>query len=349
MAAEPLCPVYLLTGSDRPKVRRALARLRGRFPREAIELLVADATSGADAVAACNALGLFGAEGGRLVVVEGVERWGAEDAEAVSRYLATPLPGAVLALVAEGALRDRRLVETCAKAGQVLTFNVPKPKDLAVWVRSEFERLGASADAEAARALVEIAGEDVSGLAAEIEKLATWAGDGAIGRRDVELLAVPTGETFVWALTDAWGNRDLGAALAAVEALLERGGKEPFAIAAALAAHVGRVRAAQALAADGLRSADVARRLRMKEYPARKALAHAGNYTREELGDGIVRLAALDAALKGASRLAGELELERALVELIGDPGAEPVGRGVTSGGAGGRSGGGPAAPASRR
>jgi hypothetical protein len=60
----------------------------------------------------------------------------------------------------------------------------------------------------------------------------------------------------------------------------------------------------------------VAKRLRIKEYPARKALAHAENYAREELEDIIVRLAELDAALKGKSRLAAELELERALVEI---------------------------------
>ena len=79
MSAEPLQPAYFLLGSDRPKVRRAVARLRGRFPAESIEHLTADAVSGADAVAACNTIGLFGDEGARLVLVEGVERWVAED------------------------------------------------------------------------------------------------------------------------------------------------------------------------------------------------------------------------------------------------------------------------------
>ena len=75
MSAEPLLPVYLLTGSDRPKVARAVRRLRARFGPESIEQLVADTAPGADAVAACNALGLFaGGDGGRLVIVEAVER-----------------------------------------------------------------------------------------------------------------------------------------------------------------------------------------------------------------------------------------------------------------------------------
>ena len=320
MSAEPLRPVYLLTGTDRPKVRRALARLRARFPAESVELLAADAASGADAVAALNALGLFGDGGARLVVVEGVDRWRAEDVATIVAYLADPPAASVLALLADGLPKQPALAEACERAGQVLRFDVPKPRDPSGWVRSEFERLGARADAEAARALVEIVGDDVLELAGEVEKVATWAGGEAIGRREVELLAVPTGETFVWALTDAWGARDRGAVLAACEALVERRSKEPFGIAAALAGYVGRVRAAQALASEGLGTAEVAKRLRIKEYPARKALGHARNYSRDELDAAIVRLAELDAALKGASRLSAELELERALLDVTDAP-----------------------------
>ena len=61
----------------------------------------------------------------------------------------------------------------------------------------------------------------------------------------------------------------------------------------------------------------MASRLRKHEFRVRKALAHADNYSRDELDAAVVRLAALDEALKGGSRLAGELELERALTELI--------------------------------
>ncbi|MDQ3891032.1 MAG: DNA polymerase III subunit delta [Actinomycetota bacterium] len=315
MAPDALKPVYLFAGSDRPKIRRALARLRSRFG-QAFDLLSADEASGTDAVAALNALGLFASEGGRLVVVEGVDRWRREDVDAVADYLSDPVPGAVLALVLEGRPRSDALREACGHAGEVLTYDIPRPRDVSVWVRAEFERLETRVDAEASRALVEIVGEDVTALASEIEKIATWAAGERVERGAVELLATPTGETFPWALTDAWGERDATAALAACEALLEQRAREPFSIAAALASYVGRVRAVQALAGTGAGAREVARRLRMKDYPARKALAYAGNYSREELEDAIVRLAELDTALKGASRLGAELELERALADV---------------------------------
>ena len=68
---QELKPVYLLTGSDRPKIETALARLRRHFQPEAVELVSAQEVSGADAAAHCNAGSLFG--DARLVVVDGVD------------------------------------------------------------------------------------------------------------------------------------------------------------------------------------------------------------------------------------------------------------------------------------
>src|SRR6266540_6042801 len=97
--ATELKPVYLITGGDRPKIQRALRRLRDRIGEDATELLSAHEASGDDAVAACNSLGLLGG-GGRLVIVEDVDRWKAADTKAVAAYLASPAPDTVLALVA---------------------------------------------------------------------------------------------------------------------------------------------------------------------------------------------------------------------------------------------------------
>jgi DNA polymerase-3 subunit delta len=311
VSSEPLRPVYLLTGTDKPKIGRALHRLRARFPDGAVEHLTADVASGDDTVAACNALGLF--EGGRLVIVGAVERWKSGDAKAVAAYLEDPSPSTVLALVGDEQKPGSALAKACAKAGDVRVWNVQKRK-LPEWVAEQFARLGASAERDACEALVELVGEDLDELASEVEKLATWAGGERITARDVELIAVGGREVAPWALSDAWGARDLPGVLTACEAELDR--KEPFVLAARLASHVGLIRAARRLADEGLRSREVARRLDVHEFRARKALGQSENFSPDELDHALVRLADLDAALKGASRLSGELELERALVEI---------------------------------
>jgi DNA polymerase-3 subunit delta len=319
VADSELRPIYLLTGGDRPKIRRALVRLRARFGPESVETIDAAAAGGEDAVAACNSLGLFAGDGGRLVVVEGVEQWKKEDEEAIAGYVANPAPGALLALVAGGDLKGSTLPALAAKAGEVLAYDIPRPRDLPSWVKAQFERLGVSVDAEGARALVEVVGEDATALASEVDKLAAWSGGEPVGRREVELLAAPAHEASQWAIMDAWGARDLTASLSACHADLERGA-EPFLVAMRLGSQVTLVRQVQLLQEEGLGARDIAKRLRKHEFRVRKALGHAENYSRDELDEAVVRLAQLDAALKGASRLAGELELERALIEIVRRP-----------------------------
>jgi DNA polymerase III subunit delta len=317
-AAAELKPAYLLTGSDRPKIGRALQRLRARIDEQAIEHLDAPPATGDDAVAACNALGFFSGEA-RLVIVAGVDKWKAADVKAVAAYLESPAPGTVLALVATDLKADSPLGKAVAKGGQVLAFSVAK-RNLTSWVAEQFKAAGVRAEPDACAALVQIVGDDLHQLAAEIDKLATWAGDEPIGEREVEALAAAVAETPTFALTDAWALRDVARTLEASETIFEREGKARRdtapRLAAALGNHVGRVRQCQKLAAEGIRPRDAAGKLKMHPFYAEKVFGQAKNFSEEELRDSLVRLAQLDLALKGKSRLTPDLELQRALVDL---------------------------------
>jgi DNA polymerase-3 subunit delta len=322
VAATELKPVYLLTGSDRPKVGRALQRLRTRVGEDAVEHLDAPPATGDDAVAACNSLGFFAAEA-RLVIVGPVDKWKAADVKAVAAYLESPAPATVLALVAAELKADSPLGKAVAKRGQVLAYSVPK-RNLQGWVAEQFRAAGARAEADACAALVQLVGEDLHGLASEVEKLATWAGGEPIGEREVAALVAPTAELPTFALTDAWGRRDVAAALDASETIFEREAKPRRdtapRLAAALGGHVARVRRCQALAAEGVRPRDAAGTLKLHPFYAEKLFGQAANFSEDELRDALVRLAELDLALKGGSRLAPDLELQRALVDVSREP-----------------------------
>jgi len=259
MPEHELKPVYLLAGSDRPKVERAVERLR------------------------------------------------------------SPTPETVLALVGVEVKKDSALAKACAKAGDVLVYDVPKRR-IPDWVAKQFADRGVSAEPEAVRVLVELVGEDPEELASEVDKIATWAGGEPVGTREVELLAAGCAEVPGYELTDAWGRRDLPGALAACQTLLERSG-DPVsrtvpALIGLLVAHVGRVRECQALADEGLTAREAASRLKRHPFYVEKLFAQARGYGPDELRDAIVRLAELDYAVKGGSRLAVDLELERALIEI---------------------------------
>jgi DNA polymerase-3 subunit delta len=316
--ADELQPAYLIGGSDRPKVDRAVARLRSRFEADAVELHDATAASGEDAVAACNAMGLFGS-GSRLVLFEGVEAWKAPDAKAIAAYLASPAPGTTLGLVAAELRKDGPLAKAVAGRGTLLIWDVAA-RAVPKWVAEQFTVHGTSAEPEACRLLADLVGDDLYELASEIDKLVTWAGGQAITASDVEALVAPRAESPPWDLTDAWGARDVGGVLRATERMLDRTG-DPVSktiprLLGSLTKHVRNARAIRRLDDDGVTSQEAASRLGLKPYPAQKLYAQVRNFSGPELDDALIRLAELDHALKGGSRLASELELERALVEI---------------------------------
>lgn len=237
----------------------------------------------------------------------------------VEEYLAAPAPDTVLALVGDGVKKESALAKAVAKAGDILAYEVAK-RQLPQWVGEQFARLGASADRDACRSLVEAVGDDVGDLASEIQKLATWAGGEEITRAAVEQLAVGRAETPIFAVTDAWGSRDVAGTLRATESLLERSHRprsgELIRMVASLVGHVGRVRKVAALVDEGVRPSEIASRLKIHPFVAEKAAKQAGNFSADELAQATVRLAELDAGTKGGLRLPAELQLERALVAI---------------------------------
>ena len=317
-----LAAAYLITGTDRPKVARALRRLRERVGEEATEILTAHEAGGEDAVAACNALGLFTVER-RLVVVEDVQRWKAADLKALEEYLGRPSPATVLVLVGDEVKPDSGLAKVVGKAGEVLVYDLPKrgrKADLPRWVEAQLRDRGVLIEPDAARALVELVGENAHELAGEVDKLVTWANGERIGEREVLALVPPRAEAAPFDLTDAWGRRDVAGALAAGERIVERSGDAArdvlLRISGLLTAHVRRVRDCRQLDAEGVPAAAAAERLKRNRFYIQKLYEQAGNFSDDELDEAVVRLARLDLALKGGSKLSGELEFTRALIDV---------------------------------
>jgi len=327
-----LKPVYLLTGSDRPKIEVALQRLRRHFVPESIELTTAQELPGAEVAAVCNAGSLFG--DARLVVVEHIDGlrgnegrltrgWKVADVKAVEDYLASPAPTTTLALVGEELKKDAALYKTCGKVGAVLDFSVPK-KSITSWVSKQFAAKGARAEPDACAALVQLVGEDLHQLASEVDKLATWAGGEPIGEREVEALVPALAETSDYRLADVWSQRDSAALLRLSEEIFDRDPKSSRDVSARISARFGgqvlAVARAKRLKEAGVSVSAAQKPLGLRfDWQARRAYAQAEAFSQAELDDAVIRLSELDLALKGKSRLAPDLELQRALVDLSRD------------------------------
>jgi DNA polymerase III subunit delta len=311
-----LKPAYLIAGSDWPKVDAAIARLRGHFPEESVEQLSVGGDQPVDVVGACNALGLFG--GRRLVLVRNAEDLDDEAVAGVVAYLADPAPDTVLALFGGGGIGAKHpLAAAVAAVGDVRLFDAPERKQAADWVVRRLADRGVGCSAAVARRLLDLAGDDVGDLAVEVEKLAAYCAGGEARVEDVELLVIAQPDIKPWDITDAWGRRDAAAVISLATADVERP-EDVGRLISQLASHVRKVHRAAVILDDGGSQADVARDLNMKPFPAGKLVGQARSFARDELGRAVVRLADLDLAVKGGSRLDPRFELELALAEITG-------------------------------
>jgi DNA polymerase-3 subunit delta len=185
------------------------------------------------------------------------------------------------------------------------------------------------AEPEAVTALIQLVGDRPAALESEIDKLATWAAGEPIGEREVVALVAPDAGMPIWELTEAWSAHDSARALDVSETIFEREPKPRRDVAprlsGALGSHIGSLRSLKRLAAEGVKPKEAAERLRLHPFRAQKLAGQAEGFSDADLDDAVVRIAELDGALKGQSRLAPDLELQRTLVDLTRRPGVAPA------------------------
>jgi DNA polymerase-3 subunit delta len=314
--ADPLAPVYLICGTDRPKVLRAVARLRARVVAEggSEELYDALDTEPRAVAAACEQLGLFG--GDRLVLVSGVEVWNADPVKLLEPYFEAPSEGTTLALVGGPAMRkDHRLMKVL-DGKRRLAFDLPGERELPGHLRKEAQRLGAHLDGEALRLLIDIVGPDAIALETELDKLATYAGGEPIDAAMVEELAFRGDGVSAFAVTDAVASRERQAAFRTLERAFDAGEK-PHALLPMIARQLELLRQARRELEQGGSAGTLARRLGVHEFRAKKAISAAQAWSEREAALALSRLADADHAMKGGRRIDPELALERALAESL--------------------------------
>jgi DNA polymerase III subunit delta len=331
MSAAPLDPVYLIGGSDRPKVELALCRLRARVRAEdgSVEEFTArrsdddgEGMSAEEAAGACNALGLFG--GTRLLVIQAAEVWGDEkkaaaDLDALAAYLASPAPDAVLALLTSGEVPAGSLRATAQRAGTALVYDLPGREGQREWLRKQASRSGADLDGSALTRLLELAGDDTQALASEVEKLGLWSRGETITAERVDELCVLTADTPPWDLTDALGDRRSADALRVLGRLLDGPDGDVPRWLPSIARHVRQLAVAQRIGEQGGGPKDVARELGLRsEFVARKLSRQSGRWSPEQLSAALVRIAMVERETRGEGVLRDRFALERALAEAVG-------------------------------
>jgi len=224
-----LKPVYVAFGNNPQEVHEALDALRARaardgdpslsiveFPRDQRELaVVMDVLQGTPMFVDY-----------RMVILQGADDFLSRHRAALENYLNRPSSTAVLVLTVDSWRRDTKLAKIVEKQGAPVGCWLPRSqRDVLDWIqrraRSEHKKRITS---DAAQLLADLCQNDPSALAAEIGKLALYAGQSdQISAQDVAAAAMGYASYKPFDLCDKLAEGDLHHALRVVETLLEEG------------------------------------------------------------------------------------------------------------------------------
>ena len=316
-------PAYLIAGDDEAKIARTRGRLRERAEGEggpgALEVFESgDGRRSPDVeavVASLATISLIASR--RYLLVDGVEAWSKADAESAVEALGQIPDETTIALVAHGK-PPAGVSKAVEKAGgEVLSFGLPRERDLPKHLVADARELGFELDPAAARLLVARLGARPMRIRTELERLALWAGEGgSVGVDDLEAMISDTSEEAIWTLADAVVAGDEAETMRVAERLVSQGEALPR-IVYSLAPRLRQALKAATELEAGRPSSEVAKGLSMHPYAAKMLISKVKGRSPADLDASIRALADLELWSRGGSdypeRVAFTVTLRRAI------------------------------------
>lgn len=335
--------LYVFYGPDQFRAREELRSIQAGLDKDGnlahntvrLDRLEARALSSADLRAACQTASFFAED--RLVIVEGLQarfsgfrRRGqtrsrdtggnASELDQFIEILTRLPPTTTVVLLDEQP--SKALLDAIGDGATVREFKVLRNdwqgRALSDWAAARARTQGTSLSPGALDRLVSlIDGYHLGELAQEIDKLATYTNGRQIEAGDVDALVSGAIEYQIWDLTDNVIAGRAGRALAFVETMAARGGREyaPPLLIFMLTRQYRQLILAQALLREGLSASQIGQQLGIGQpFPLRKVIDQASRYPADRLEAAYRRLLETDVAVK-----TGVLDVNTALELLVVD------------------------------
>jgi DNA polymerase-3 subunit delta len=206
--------------------------------------------------------------------------------------------------------------EMVPEGATVRDFAPLRRDSLASWVRDRAAQKGAAIESPAVAELVEQVGANLWAMDGELEKLATYCGDRPITAADVGELVAENRELSVFELVDAIMEKRPGAALSAMQRLLEGGATGPY-LLSMVARQARMVAIAQELANNKVPQQEWGSRIgTTSDFVVRKTADQARRFTPQAVRGLYRLLLEADLAMKTS-----DVTEELALTELMAQAG----------------------------
>ena len=307
-------PVYVIAGETGRLRDAQLAQVREQVLQEGewstcLREFDGPETNRAEVLDELRTLPFLGSR--RLVEIHRAEEFVSKYRQALEEYLASPTNTGVLVLVMDKPLPgNQRLAKLINKIGKCYSLSPAKTQDIPYrLVKLAQDTYSKTLELDAARALQELAGESISALAEELEKLSLYVGDRPrITVKDVEALVGENRQLSVFEMIDALIKQDTGQAIRLLERLLSQDRSAEYTIIGLLAWYIRRLRKARVLLDQGLSEGQICSQVRVW-YRKSEFMRLVRQSTAESLRSACKNLVQADRAVKtGASNVRNAVE-----------------------------------------
>ena len=213
-----------------------------------------------------------------------------------------------------------KLIKALRKLAEELCFSAQSQENLVKWISRRFDALGKRIDLDAARHLIFVSGDLMSGLIPEIEKVAAYAKEDKVSLSDIDKVAHHIPEADVFQMTDFIAQKKAGAALSVLSELLGDKNNEPIMLLAMLGSQMRRLYAARLALDRNLGSRFVGECCGIKyDFILNQLMRSARGYTTEQARHAVRLCADGDYLIKSSGRPDREILVETLLRIAAGE------------------------------
>ncbi len=156
----------------------------------------------------------------------------------------------------------------------VVEFSQPLERELIAWITRRFRKQKKQISPDLCQYLIRRTGGDMTTMASEIGKLASFAPEDSITKEQIDELVEPVLEAEAFDLSDAVASGKYDTAVRKLQTLLQKQ-EEPVKILGAIGSQMRRILAAKRLLSAGKTEYDLMSLCQISSYPAQKTMEFA--------------------------------------------------------------------------
>lgn len=303
--------LYLFYGQEEYIKDQAVAQLKDALIPPAVQELnmtVIDGESASvdDILAAAETLPVFNHR--RLIAVRnyaGLVGHGSSGDAATRRligYMSRIPEYLCLVFVCRGDIpKNTALFKALSQHGVVIDFAPLKDKDLILWIRTAFKRLGKAISPQDAQYMALMAGTELEVLDQEIRKVSAYATDSSvIAANHIDAVVTRTASANIFKMVDAIGQRDSDKALMYINELVEMG-QSPIGMLAMIARQFRLLLQCKLLLDKRCDVKEIAAQVKLPLFVVRGYIAQLKAFTKEQLVYALKSCLQADLAMKSSS------------------------------------------------